>query len=140
MTSKYILCKCILVIAYYSEDNILLCSCDHMLDDLPSSIISNYFAEVLGLVFDILEQEIDPKVMDQYRGLEIIMKKSLKLLKALARGNDVVQSRMFERLDPLLKIKVVEPEMAIALKEVTDLIDLRKADYFIKCMHITNLQ
>ena len=47
------------------------------------------------------------------------MKKSLKLLKALARGNDLVQMRMFERLDTLLKIKVVESDLAIALKEVT---------------------
>ena len=39
-------------------------------------------------------------------------------MKALARGNDLVQMRMFERLDTLLKIKVVESELAITLKEV----------------------
>ena len=50
--------------------------------------------------------------------MESVLKKSLGLLKALARGNDVVQMRMFERLDTLLKIKVVESDMAIALKEV----------------------
>ena len=55
---------------------------------------------------------------EQYRGIEEILKKSLKLLKSLARGNDVVQMRMFERLDTLLKIKVVESDLAIALKEV----------------------
>ena len=76
-------------------------------------------AEVLGLVFDVLSQEIDPRLIDQYRGLEEILKKSLQLLKAIARGNDVVQTRMFEKLDTLLKIKVVEPELAIALKEVS---------------------
>ena len=75
-------------------------------------------AEVLGLVFDVLSQEIDPRLIDQYRGLEEILKKSLQLLKAIARGNDVVQTRMFEKLDTLLKIKVVEPELAIALKEM----------------------
>ena len=56
---------------------------------------------------------------EQYRGIEEILKKSLKLLKSLARGNDVVQMRMFERLDTLLKIKVVESDLAIALKEVS---------------------
>ncbi len=76
------------------------------------------FAEVLTLVFDILSQEIDAKLMEQYRGIEEILKKSLKLLKALGRGNDVVQMRMFERLDTLLKIKVVESDLATALKEV----------------------
>ena len=57
-------------------------------------------------------------VQEQYRGLELILKKCLGLLKALARGNDFVQLRMFERLDILLKIKVVESDVAVALKEV----------------------
>lgn len=47
------------------------------------------------------------------------MKKCLKLLKALAHGNDLVQMRMFERLDNLLHIKVVESDLSIALKEVS---------------------
>ena len=50
--------------------------------------------------------------------MEEILKKSLQLMKVLARGNDLVQMRMFERLDTLLKIKVVESELAITLKEV----------------------
>lgn len=70
------------------------------------------------MTFDIMSQEIDAKLMEQYRGIEEILKKSLKLLKALARGNDVVQMRMFERLDTLLEIKVVESELSVALKEV----------------------
>ena len=55
---------------------------------------------------------------EQYRGIEEILKKSLKLLQALAKGNDVVQMRMFERLDTLMKIKVVESDLSICLKEV----------------------
>ena len=55
---------------------------------------------------------------EQYRGLELILKKCLGLLKVLARGNDVVQMRIFERLNILLKIKVVESDVAVALKEV----------------------
>jgi len=50
--------------------------------------------------------------------VELILKKCLGLLKALARGNDFVQLRMFERLDILLKIKAVESDVAVALKEV----------------------
>jgi len=60
-------------------------------------------------------------VQEQYRGLELILKKCLGLLKALARGNDFVQLRMFERLDILLKIKAVESDVALALKEVQQL-------------------
>ena len=56
--------------------------------------------------------------------MEEILKKSLQLMKALARGNDLVQMRMFERLDSLLKIKVVESELAITLKEVIFLAEL----------------
>jgi inositol 1,4,5-triphosphate receptor type 1 len=59
-----------------------------------------------------------PVFQEQYRGIEEVLKKCLKMLKALARGNDVVQMKIFERLDRLLKIKVVEPELAITLKEV----------------------
>ena len=51
--------------------------------------------------------------------METVLKKCLKLLKALARGNDMVQMRIFERLDTLLKIKVVEIDLAVALREVT---------------------
>jgi len=51
--------------------------------------------------------------------METILKKCLKLLKALARGNDLVQMRIFERLDSLLKIKVVEVDMAVALREAS---------------------
>ena len=59
---------------------------------------------------------------EQYRGLETVLKKCLKLLKALAHGNDLVQMRIFERLDNLLKIKVVEVDLAVALREVTWLV------------------
>jgi len=55
----------------------------------------------------------------------------LGLLKSLARGNDFVQLRMFERLDILLKIKVVESDVAIALKEVRAL-SLRTRSYRIQ--------
>ena len=84
---------------------------------MNQNILINH--ELLGLVFDILSQEIDAKLMEQYRGIEEILKKSLRLLRFLARGNDTVQARMFERLDTLMKIKVVESDLAIALKEVS---------------------
>ena len=58
------------------------------------------------------------ELQEQYRGMEEILKKSLGLLKSLAMGNDVVQMRMFERLDSLFKIRAVESNLANALKEV----------------------
>jgi uncharacterized protein with ParB-like and HNH nuclease domain len=84
-----------------------------------SSVETNFaLSEVLSLLFDILSQEIDSKLIEQYRGIEVVLKKSLKLLRYIARGNDVVQLRLFERLDSLLEIKVVESDLAVALKEV----------------------
>lgn len=47
-----------------------------------------------------------------------IFKKTLYLLKLLAKENDSVQSHIFDRLDILLDVKVVESDLAIALKEV----------------------
>ena len=55
---------------------------------------------------------------EQYTGVQVIMKKTLRLLKSLARGNEPIQQRIYERLDTLLKIKGVEADLAIALKEV----------------------
>ena len=57
-------------------------------------------------------------LQEKYRCIEEILRKSLQLLKALALGNEVVQLRMFDRLDTLLAIKGVESELAVALKEV----------------------
>ena len=84
-----------------------------------TTINMHVIAEVLSLLFDILSQEIDIKLIEQYRGIEVVLKKSLKLLRYIARGNDVVQMRLFERLDSLLEIKVVEADLAVALKEVS---------------------
>ena len=47
------------------------------------------------------------------------MVKSIRLLRALARGNDAVQKRIYDRMDTLLKIQVVESEIALALKEAS---------------------
>ncbi len=75
-------------------------------------------SEVLTVVFDYLSQEIDAKLVEQYRGTKAIVIKSARLLKALARGNDSVQKRIYDRMDTLLRIEVVESEIALALKEV----------------------
>lgn len=55
---------------------------------------------------------------EQYRGIKTIVIKSLQLLKALAKGNDLVQRRIYDRMDGLLKVRVVESEAARALREV----------------------
>ncbi|CAH1798283.1 unnamed protein product [Owenia fusiformis] len=82
---------------------------------MNQSILINH--EVLSLVFDTLSQEIDAKLIEQYRGIRSIMTTSLKLLKALAKGNDSVQRRIYDRLDSLLRVRCVECELAAALKE-----------------------
>ncbi|XP_077987360.1 inositol 1,4,5-trisphosphate-gated calcium channel ITPR1-like [Glandiceps talaboti] len=86
---------------------------------------------VLADIFDILSQEIDVRLMqalkgtdilkcvqDQYAGLQEIFKKCFTFLKVMARGNDVVQMRLYDRLDVLLNVKGAEAEMAAALTEV----------------------
>uniref|UniRef100_A0A2C9LYN3 RIH domain-containing protein n=1 Tax=Biomphalaria glabrata TaxID=6526 RepID=A0A2C9LYN3_BIOGL len=47
-----------------------------------------------------------------------VFRKTLYLLKLLARENEAVQMHIFERLDILLDVRVVESELAIALREV----------------------
>lgn len=47
-----------------------------------------------------------------------VFRKTLYLLKLLARENEAVQLHIFERLDILLDVRVVESELAIALREV----------------------
>lgn len=47
-----------------------------------------------------------------------VFRKTLYLLKLLARENDTVQMHIFERLDILLDVRVVENDLAIALREV----------------------
>ncbi|XP_070538210.1 inositol 1,4,5-trisphosphate-gated calcium channel ITPR3-like [Ptychodera flava] len=84
---------------------------------------------ILADIFDILSQEIDVQLMsgqghtlsevnEQYKGLQNIFKKCFELLRVMARGNDVVQRRLYDRVDVLLNIKGAEAEMARALTEV----------------------
>ena len=56
---------------------------------------------------------------EQYRGIKTIVIKNIRLLKALAKSNEVVQKRIYDRMDTLLKVRVVESEIALALKEVS---------------------
>ena len=53
-----------------------------------------------------------------YGGMTDIFKKAFYLLKLLARENMRVQHHIMERLDILLDVRVVESDLAIALKEV----------------------
>ena len=53
-----------------------------------------------------------------YGGMTDIFKKAFYLLKLLARENVRVQHHIMERLDILLDVRVVESDLAIALKEV----------------------
>ena len=53
-----------------------------------------------------------------YGGMTDIFKKAFYLLKLLARENYRVQHHIMERLDILLDVRVVESDLAIALKEV----------------------
>ncbi|KAH9498183.1 hypothetical protein Btru_007903 [Bulinus truncatus] len=73
---------------------------------------------ILTILFDILVQEVDIKLFEQYGGMTSVFRKTLYLLKLLARENEAVQMHIFERLDILLDVRVVESELAVALREV----------------------
>jgi hypothetical protein len=77
------------------------------------------FADVLRVLFEILSQEIDVVTMDRYPGMENIFRMSLKLLQYLTRGFDLVQRRVFDRLDGLLRVSLAKAELAMTLKEVS---------------------
>ncbi|XP_065834186.1 inositol 1,4,5-trisphosphate receptor type 3-like isoform X2 [Oscarella lobularis] len=72
---------------------------------------------ILADIFDILEKEIDID-RKEYEGLREVFRKCFSLLQALARGNAVVQQRLYSRLDRLLTIRGAEAQMANALAEV----------------------
>ncbi|KAK7114914.1 hypothetical protein V1264_000891 [Littorina saxatilis] len=73
---------------------------------------------VLNIVLDILSQEIESKLIDQYAGMETVFRKTLFLLRLLIRENHKVQDRMFDNLDQLLDVQIVRSDLALALKEI----------------------
>ncbi|XP_036355381.1 inositol 1,4,5-trisphosphate receptor type 3-like [Octopus sinensis] len=79
-------------------------------------LISNGILEIL---FDVLCQDIDTKLLiDQYGGMKEVFRKTLYLLRLLAKENNTVQTHIFDRLDVLLDVRVAESDLAVALKEV----------------------
>ncbi|CAG2222632.1 unnamed protein product [Mytilus edulis] len=73
---------------------------------------------ILTILFDVLTQEIDTKLLELYRGMRDVFQKTFQLVKLLARENAHVQHHLFERIDVLLDVRVVESDLALALKEV----------------------
>jgi len=78
---------------------------------------------VLSLLFDALSVENDSKSLDQYVELRMIMIRCVRLLKALAKDNDLVQRRIYDRMDLLLRVKGFESEIALLLQEVINLLN-----------------
>ena len=56
---------------------------------------------------------------EQYGGLRKVFQKTFMLLRAMARGNRVVQGRLFDRLDMLLSKEGAAAELAECLTEVS---------------------
>lgn len=55
---------------------------------------------------------------DQYTGQRKVLQRAFILLKLMARGNKLVQSRLYDRLDMLLSKKGAEEELAECITEV----------------------
>ncbi|XP_033730119.1 LOW QUALITY PROTEIN: inositol 1,4,5-trisphosphate receptor type 2-like [Pecten maximus] len=73
---------------------------------------------IIELCFTILTQKIDTKLLDQYSGQRRIFGRTFILLKLMARLNKLVQNRLFDRLDLLLKVQGVEVELAECIAEL----------------------
>ncbi|WAR13356.1 ITPR1-like protein, partial [Mya arenaria] len=71
---------------------------------------------ILDVLFDILVQDIDTKLLKIYGGMTDIFKKAFYLLKLLARENHRVQHHIMERLDILLDVRVFCGNQATCLK------------------------
>ncbi|XP_076454279.1 inositol 1,4,5-trisphosphate-gated calcium channel ITPR3-like isoform X3 [Babylonia areolata] len=98
---------------------ILFCHLDDELEEqhnMNQSILYNH--GVLEDAFTILTQNIDVKLLDQYEGLRRVFQKTFMLLRAMARGNRVVQGRLFDRLDMLLSKEGAAAELSECLTEV----------------------
>ncbi|XP_070173454.1 inositol 1,4,5-trisphosphate-gated calcium channel ITPR3-like [Littorina saxatilis] len=98
---------------------IALCHLDGELEEqhnMNQSILYNH--AVLEDAFVILSQNIDVKLLEQYGGLRKVFQKTFLLLRAMARGNLVVQGRLFDRLDMLLSKEGAAAELSECLTEV----------------------
>ncbi|KAK7486477.1 hypothetical protein BaRGS_00022278, partial [Batillaria attramentaria] len=84
--------------------------------NMNQSILYNH--GVLEDAFTILTQNIDVKLLEQYSGLRRVFQKTFTLLRFMARGNRVVQGRLFNRLDMLLAKEGAPAELAECLTEV----------------------
>ena len=60
-------------------------------------------------------------MQEQYKGTQGVFQRCFTLLKLMARGNERIQKRLFDRLNMLLSIEGAVPEMADALIEVNTL-------------------
>ncbi|XP_062567417.1 inositol 1,4,5-trisphosphate receptor type 3-like isoform X1 [Saccostrea cucullata] len=98
---------------------ILMCHLDKEPDEphgMNQSILYNH--GVIEDMFSILQQEIDVKLLDQYTGLRNVFQRTFTLLKLMARGNKLVQGRLFNRLDLLISTEGAGEELAECLTEV----------------------
>ncbi|CAD5116200.1 DgyrCDS5116 [Dimorphilus gyrociliatus] len=83
---------------------------------INQNILLNH--DILSIIFDTLNsQRIDSKLIDDYREARIVIQKTLELLKSLTKNNEIVQRRVFERLDLLLTVTGVENQIALTLRE-----------------------
>ena len=72
---------------------------------------------ILDLLFQILEQFFDASLIEQYSNMQTILRSALQLLASLSHRHQAVQMRVFEHVDAMLRLKYVEAEVALALRE-----------------------
>ncbi|XP_075250138.1 inositol 1,4,5-trisphosphate-gated calcium channel ITPR2-like isoform X3 [Convolutriloba macropyga] len=77
-----------------------------------------YNQDVVGDIFDILNQKVETALLMESEGLQQVRQKSFLALKALAHDNPVIQNRLYDRMFELLNVQGADKELAMALVEI----------------------
>lgn len=73
---------------------------------------------MLNELLTIVQVEGDVEALAQNRTVVAVVARAFLCLKALARDNEYVQKKVFERFDTILAVPIAEEEKASALREI----------------------
>lgn len=77
-----------------------------------------FVVDVLTVVFDLLSSSSIN--LNQQPGVQSVIVRAIKLLRALCKGNETVQRRVFDCFDTVLRVKGLENDAALLLRDVSN--------------------
>ena len=75
-------------------------------------------AAVPSLLFDLLLSSTPHRQSSSASAVVPVLSGCVRLLRALARDNDVIQRRIFDRLEALLDVHVIHNDIALLVRDV----------------------